>query len=173
MTLLLLLAIMAPLSFAFVSYHWQLKMIKREVKEQLIQETPQSAFVEFSFRLGDSNFKSLRWEHEHEFEYDHKMFDIVEADTLGQLVHYLCFPDKQETALNALFKQKLKERYSQDRPAQNKANQILSFIYGLYFVNDSLEKVFNPLSKQQQFAAYLKLDTQVCLDELSPPPQTS
>lgn len=162
---------MAPLSFAFMSYHWQLKLIKREVKQQLIQETNKEDLVTLSFDIRSHEFKKLHWEHDHEFEYQEKMFDIVAADTLGHTVYYLCFPDKQETALNLAFKKKLEDRYANDLPSKNRANQLLSLIFGLYFVaNDELDRNYVDYITQQ-YVRYNQTFHSISLDFPSPPPK--
>lgn len=169
--LFLLVAIMAPLSFAFLSYHLQLKIIKHSVKEALIAETAKSEFVAFSFDLRSPEFQKLRWEHGREFELDDKMYDIVEADTLGHIVHYLCFPDKQETALNFNFKKKLEDRYAKDQNSKNRANHMLSMIYGLYFVQNEEEQVIYTFLSMLRYAAYQKNITSLSFDFPTPPPQ--
>ena len=169
--LLLLVAIMAPLSFAFLSYRVQLKLVKREVKQQLIQETDQADLVAFSFDLHSNEFKGITWEHGHEFELKGKMYDIVEADTVGNEVHYLCFPDKQETALNLAFKEKLKNRYAQDGAVRNRGNQMLLLIYGLYFIPFQQDNQNYTLITNRRYAAYRFNYQSIGLDLASPPPQ--
>jgi hypothetical protein len=169
--LFLFVVIMAPISFAFLSYHIQLKLIKREVKQQLIQATDRSDLVAFTFNLNSTDFKSLRWEHDREFELNHKMFDIVEADTIGNIVHYLCFPDKQETALNLVFNKKLANRYAKDQFAKNRANQMLSLIYGIYFIPFQEEHEANISFITKKYGAYSKIFIAVSLDFPAPPPK--
>ena len=169
--LLLLLAVMAPISFAFLSYHVQLKLIKREVKQQLIQETNKEDLVSLSFDMNSELFKSLHWEHDREFEFNQKMFDIVEVDTIGDTIHYLCFPDKQETALNLAFNKKLEDRYANDTPSKNRAHQMHSLIYGLYFIPQELDNQNYTAYTSCQYAAYHFSYQSIGLDLTAPPPQ--
>jgi hypothetical protein len=169
--ILLLVAIMAPLSFAFMSYRFQLKLIKREVKQQLIQETNRTDLVALSFDIYSPEFKGLRWEHDREFEFNEKMYDIVDADTSGHIIHFLCFPDKQETALNQLFNKKLEDRYANDQPAKNRANQMLALIYGLYFLEIEIDDQNYTNYITQQYACYEQNYQTVSLELPSPPPK--
>ena len=171
MLLFLAIMIVAPLSVSFFSYKMQLKKIKKEVKWKLINDTPKDELVYFEFNMNSEEFKKLRWEHKHEFEMDHKMFDIVEADTIGNLVKYLCFPDKQETELNAVFKNQLQERYAKDKPIKNRTTLMASLMMSLYF-QDHIEKpkVVTTFNKQKKYFIQSKY-TSISLEIDSPPPQ--
>ena len=70
------------------------------------------------------------------------MFDIVEADTLKGYVNYLCFPDKQETALNEEFNDLLNERYASDRPSNNKQKLLSNFVKSLFIEDEKIESNF-------------------------------
>ena len=130
--ILLCLVVTVPVGVSFLTYHYQLKAIKREVKQELIGQTPRHELVNFSFNTKDASFQNLYWHHSQEFELDGKMFDIVEGDTIGDVVHYLCFPDKQETALNHKFKTQLYDRYAHDAGKQNRSNQICAIFLSLF-----------------------------------------
>lgn len=170
-SIFLVIAVVIPVSFSFLSYHLQLKKVKREVKWMLINNTPKDELVYFEFDMDSEQFKSLRWEHDHEFEMDFKMFDIVEADTVGRNVTYLCFPDKQETALNAQFRNQLNDRYANDNPIKNRANQINLLMLSLFIYNDEKpQKVDVILSEIAHFYKN-EIYKSIKLSIDSPPPQ--
>lgn len=163
--------VVAPLSVSFFSYKMQLKKIKKEVKWKLIHDTPKDELVYFEFDMKSEEFLGLYWHHSHEFEMDYKMFDIVEADTIGDYVKYLCFPDKQETELNAAFRNQLNDRYAKDVPMKNRTTIMASLMMSLYF-SDHIEKpkVIMTFTKQKKYFIQFKYNS-IPLDIESPPPQ--
>lgn len=129
---MLLLGVLMPSLLFIFSYSVQQKRIKKEVKKMMIAGIPMEDLVHFQFEIGSSTFMELKWEHSKEFEYQHKMFDIVKADTIGNMVYYVCFPDKQETALNLMFRKQLADYYNHNSEQQNKRAKIQNFISGFY-----------------------------------------
>ena len=97
----------------------------------MIAGIPLKELVHFQFDMNDAAFQKLEWEHSREFEYNHKMYDIVKADTVGNLVTYICFPDKQETALNAKFRKHLNDFYANNADQENSNKRLNNFIYYL------------------------------------------
>lgn len=167
----LLLTLVNPMYYAYVGYHVELKKIKKEVKNKLIFNTPKDELVTFKFEIEGAVFKSLDWKHSREFEYLGKMFDIVEADTVAGFVHYLCFPDKQETALNKEFKGLLNERYANDKSSNNKQMLLSNFVKSL-FVEDKKEEVFFVLENKKMYNQYFtEIIPSEYINSKSPPPQ--
>lgn len=169
--IVLLLALVNPMYYAYVGYHLELKKIKREVKNKLIFDTPREELVTLKFELGGNEFKSLDWKHSSEFEFQGKMFDIVEADTIGHFIQYLCFPDKQETALNQEFDDLLNERYANDQPSNNRQKLVNNFIKSLFVQDEEIETFFiaqNSIEYNQYFKEVIPSEYIKALD---PPPQ--
>lgn len=167
----LTILVSAPIFVAFLSYHIQLKKIKREVKNVLIDNTPRNELVSFTFDMQSAEFKKLNWKHNKEFEYQRKMFDIVEADTTEGNVYYLCFPDKQETALNAKFNNLLNNRFAHDVPSKNNQHLISQFIKSLC-TNEIAQYTYIDYSQIQKL--YCKSHLRFSSAEIaipSPPPQ--
>lgn len=152
--LILLLAVSTPVLLGFMTYKFQLKKIKKQVKQELIANTSKAELVAFEFDINSKTFKSLNWKHSREFEFNNKMFDIVEADTLENVIHYLCFPDKQETELNAKFKALLNARYASDIPLSNKQNLLANFIKSLFDETLPEFKFFNSESFKIEYNLY-------------------
>lgn len=167
----LLLAVASPIFIAFLSYNIQLKKIKFQVKHELIFNTPKSELVEFSFKYDSEDFKNLDWKHNREFEHNGLMFDIVEADSMENEVYYLCFPDKQETALNHEFKNLLNQRYAADDSSNKNQRLISNFIRSLFVPEIKQENVFDFEFTLKHQDYYSQILHQVYLERLSPPPQ--
>lgn len=167
----LLIAVASPIFVAFLSYNVQLKKIKHQVKHELIHNTPKSDLVSFSFKFESEAFKSLNWKHNREFEFNGKMFDIVEADSTENGVYYLCFPDKQETALNHQFNDLLNERYAEDESSNKNQKLISNFIRSLYIPDFEDLEALNLAFKLEHKDYYNQSFYEFYIEKNSPPPQ--
>ena len=167
----LLLAVASPIFIAFLSYNIQLKKIKHQVKHELILNTSKSDLVSFTFKYNSENFKSLKWKHCGEFEFNGKMFDIVEADSSENEVYYLCFPDKQETALNLQFNDLLNQRYANDESSNKNQRLISNFIRSLFLPEIKDDDVFDSKYLLKHKDYYSLIFYQVYIERHSPPPQ--
>lgn len=169
--IVLLFALVNPIYYAYVGHYVALKKIKKEVKTNLIFNTPKEDLVTFQFTIGSEKFKSLDWKHSQEFEFQGKMYDIVEADTVNDVVHYLCFPDKQETALNNEFKQLLNERYAKDEPTNNKQRMLSNFVKSLFLQESEEEKLFVVKINTEYNIHFKGIKPSEFIKMNSPPPQ--
>lgn len=169
----LLIAIMFPINMAFISYKIQLKLVKHQVKRELIANLDKEDLVNLQFDLAGESFKQLKWKDGHEFEYQGLMFDIVQADTLGTSVHYLCFPDKQETALNHLFKEHLQDNYAKNKGLKHRASQMLSLLMSLDMPIEEVWAFGEASDSAIRFADYTAFFYNSFLDIPSPPPKFS
>ena len=167
----LLLVVSSPIMFGFMSYKLQLRAIKKKVKNELIFSTPKDELVHFSFDMSSAEFQTLRWVHAHEFELDEKMFDIVEADTIGNLVNYICFPDKQETALNFKFKKMLDERYADNVPFKNNQKLVSIFIKSLFVPENNFTEIHFFVEQEKIYLAFSENIDSVFIENSSPPPK--
>lgn len=73
--------------------------IKHEVQRQIDDGIDQSKLVLLKFTKEEIQIK-LRWEHEREFEYNDKMYDVIRSESKGDKVYYWCWYDHKETMLN-------------------------------------------------------------------------
>lgn len=167
----LLLAVSSPVMLSFLSYKLQLRSIKRQVKNELIFSTPREELVSFCFDMTGPEFQSLRWEHSQEFEYDEKMFDIVEGDTNGNIVNYICFPDKQETELNFKFKNMLNERYSDNIPFKNNQKLVSIYIKSLFPPETHFVEIHFFEEVEKKYLFFPENIPYVFLEHSTPPPE--
>jgi hypothetical protein len=78
--------------------------VKSEARERLRGGLEEAAIVTLSFTLEESR-TVLRWEDEQEFEYEGRMYDVVETRVEGGTVSYRCWRDEEETRLNERLKE--------------------------------------------------------------------
>ncbi|MEZ4929349.1 MAG: hypothetical protein R2777_04990 [Chitinophagales bacterium] len=171
--MLLLVGMLMPSLLFIFSYNIQQKKIKREVKKMMIAGIPLKELVHFQFDMNDAAFQKLEWEHSREFEYNHKMYDIVKADTVGNLVTYICFPDKQETALNAKFRKHLNDFYANNADQENSNKRLNNFINGFYCSHISFIYQCYPNIHLEKIGFYAQKLSLVYLDIEGPPPRFS
>lgn len=169
--LALIIAVTSPMLVGFLTYKFQVKKIKKQVKQELIANTAKTDLVSFEFDIKSETFQNLSWKHSREFELDKKMFDIVEADTIGNTIYYLCFPDKQETELNAKFSALLKARYDNDEPLNNNQNLLANFIKSLYVEDLVSFEFINEEILKSQYNLYHCFYNSRAKEIISPPPQ--
>jgi hypothetical protein len=79
-------------------------IVRKEVRERIIAGIEANRLVVFKFKKGEAD-PLLRWEHSGEFEYDGRMYDVVETWTQGDAVYYRCWRDEEETRLNSRLKE--------------------------------------------------------------------
>ena len=99
----LLLSLIAPLGVAYLGFHTEKTRIKKAVKYQIIAGISKEELVEFKFLVSDTSGK-LRWEHNWEFGFEGKMYDIVERNYSNDSVTYWCWCDNAENQINKHYK---------------------------------------------------------------------
>lgn len=88
-----------PVIGAYTWLQYKKAVIKQEVKSQINDGIDQSKLVLLEFTQ-DEIQTELRWEHSREFEYNHKMYDVVRTEADSDTVYYWCWYDHEETMLN-------------------------------------------------------------------------
>lgn len=121
LTGIFLIAIMlVPFTGTYLWFQYQKKLIRKEVKEKIINSIDRQALVILKFTKAEIT-KKLKWEHSKEFEYKDQMYDIVETKTEGDTITYWCWPDHKETKLNKKLKILITKALGNNQ--QNKENQ--------------------------------------------------
>ena len=92
-----------------------------------------SELILLRFTKTEINTK-LNWKHAKEFEYNGRMFDIVEQETNGDTTSYLCWLDKEETKLNKQLQELVTLALGNNPQNQNQQKQLTHFIKSLYCI---------------------------------------
>ncbi len=104
----------------------QRRAVRHAVKQQLIAEAPDSEWTLLALRMPQDAHR-LEWEHEREFAFEGRMYDVVKLQTVGDSVFYWCWADDEETELHRRLEE-LFARIWPDAPQPNKTKeQILDF----------------------------------------------
>lgn len=97
--ILLFVSLLSPFVVTFIWMKYQKKIIREEVEIKIKAGIDKEELVLLKFSKKDSEIK-LNWEYSHEFEYNRRMYDIVETRVNGDTIYYLCWCDHEETELN-------------------------------------------------------------------------
>ena len=165
----LLLVLPAVLGWFYLNH--QKTLLRKEVKNQIIQGVDEKELKLFVFSPEES--AGLNWKHSKEFEFHGHMYDVIRTEEIDGLLHYWCWPDNKETALNQKIDQFLMRLLGTDSPDKEKRNSIQNFYQSLFFEQLSItsihkfcrqEILINPLWK----VFFENKNT----EPLSPPPRT-
>jgi len=88
-----------PAAGTFTWLHYRKTAVKKEVQKHIVEGIDRGQLVRLEFSREETQTE-LRWEHAGEFEYEGRMYDIVETKTVGDTVYYWCWYDHEETMLN-------------------------------------------------------------------------
>lgn len=97
--ILLFCILFDPVVGTFTWLHYKKAVVKQEVQKQINDGIDQSKLVLLEFTKEEIQTE-LRWEHAREFEYKHKMYDVIRTETSGDKVYYWCWYDHEETMVN-------------------------------------------------------------------------
>jgi len=132
LAIFLLLSLIAPLGGAYLGFRVEKTRITKAVKKQIIAGVSKDELVEFKFLLSDTSIK-LRWEHDREFEFEGKMYDIVERNNINDSVTYWCWCDNVETQLNKQYKTLVAKALGNNPQKTNGKKQLIDYLKTLYF----------------------------------------
>ncbi|MFN6377854.1 MAG: hypothetical protein ACK4WD_01165 [Flavobacteriales bacterium] len=112
--------------------HLQKRQIRKEIKTKLLAATSNDELVHLF--IPKNQIQSLLiWEHDHEFEYQGEMYDVVETIEHQDVVEYVCWWDHEETGINKKL-QTLVALYKGKHPTEKeKEARVLRFFKAFFF----------------------------------------
>ncbi|MGB0430677.1 MAG: hypothetical protein ACPGLV_09405, partial [Bacteroidia bacterium] len=131
----------------------QKAIIKHCVKKQLISQAKPSALVTIVVNK-DWAHKKLDWEHDKEFEYKGRMYDVISSKTIGDSIYYTCFKDDEETAINQEIKHLVFAYFDQNPIKKSQHKKLIQYYKTLYFqqINDYRFAQTSPVKSHQFFS---------------------
>lgn len=149
------------------------RAIRRSVKHRLMASIPKSELSTLKFKthngsVTDTEFALVKAD---EFSYMGEMYDIMEADTLGETITFRCYADKKETSIVALLKQKIKLDI-ENSAANKKAGQVIAKAMNSFYLPPSgaLTAFFDQDGTNLNYYSENK-KLLVCLPVDTPPPK--
>lgn len=144
--------------------------VKQEVWKQIDAGIDKSELVKLKFTREEARTE-LRWEHAREFEYDHKMFDVVKVQKEDDSVIYWCWYDHEETMLNLQMEEIASQavghgaKNKKERAMLASNSRSLYCIFSLYLSFDLSELV------KESSGLPSDLYSQISIQPPIPPPQ--
>lgn len=123
--LLLLLSFLMFLDPSLGKYLWlnrQKDLVKKEVAEKIQKGLEREKLVLFKVGLGEVKTR-FRWLSSHEFEFDDKLYDVVESAVSEETVFLWCWPDDEEARLEKEINQMISRSLGQKGTAGVKQDE--------------------------------------------------
>lgn len=166
----LIISIAAPFWISYSIIQYQKYIVKKEIKKQIINGIDINELTLLEFSKIESQQK-LEWEHSREFEYNGKMYDIVESKVKDDSVYYWCWEDNEETELNI----KLNTLAEKDVGSNNTNNENLkrlsNFLFSLFYSNEDPFNTENNKKSSSLSAYYINNYLSLPTNPLTPPPK--
>ncbi len=128
----------APLLSGYVAWKLQQRACRKAVKTMLIEGISDHELVLLVFHRDEAEHK-LRFEEEHEFEYEGQMYDIVKSRQLNDSLYFWCWPDAKETALNKHFEEQWQMAWGSSAQRRKTETTLQSWIGLRYVLPESLQ----------------------------------
>ena len=111
--------------------HYKKIMVKKEVERQIKAGVDRDKLVLFKLSPEEARTK-LRWLNAKEFEYNHQLYDVVEKMTVGDMVYYWCWDDREETELSNQLKELAAQALGTETKTIIDPTQLISSLRSLY-----------------------------------------
>ncbi|MBK6621307.1 MAG: hypothetical protein IPG32_10685 [Saprospirales bacterium] len=169
---ILLLSLSAPFAGAYVWLQWEIRATKKEVKKQIQTGLAEKELVFLKLPKPVSETE-LRWEHAREFEYQGRMYDIVEAEILGDTFYCHCLLDHRETELKRQLSKLMGGAMDPDPQKKEQQTRLFEFQKTLYLGEDKTGDFPIALFEPRGLPQYCILYSSIPGHPATPPPEAS
>jgi hypothetical protein len=169
-SLVLCCVLVDPVVVALTWLHYQKTSVKREVYRQILAGIDKDDLILLKFSIEEARTQ-LRWEHAHEFEYNRKMYDVVERQMLGDCVYYWCWPDHRETMLKMRLDELTAQTFGKDYRIRDYNERLLSLLMSLYGPVFFNWQGFTPAALNQPVGSWFDAYVSITIQPPSPPPE--
>ena len=145
-------------------------MIRKELTVLINAGIKEKDLIVLKFTKEESETK-LNWKHSREFEYNGRMYDIIEESRDGDIFVFTCYEDHKETRLNSETQTLIAKALGQDPFSKKQAERIKN-LFNTFFCPDAFTWLaFQPQPSIIHYSLltihYLNLSP----TPLSPPPK--
>ncbi len=105
----------------FIDLHWQRSQMHQQMYTDQI---PTQFLTILSFDQQAQRQNGLQWQHEKEFKYEGKLYDVLKVVKEGSLIHYYCVWDKQEEALHEALQLQIASQIPLSQESRIALNQV-------------------------------------------------
>ena len=128
----LFICLTAPIWFTYSWLTISKQEIRREIKRKIITGMAKANIVLLAFTKKEAQEK-LRWEKAGEFEYKGKMYDVIDKETVADVILFRCVWDQKETHLNTQAKDLMEKALGQNPQQKETQKRLISFFQSLFF----------------------------------------
>jgi hypothetical protein len=168
----LLLSLTAPVFLGYAWLSFSRQEIRREISRKIKAGLGQHELVTLVFSRKQV-VHELRWEKPWEFEYRGQMYDVVKADTAGEIITYRCFWDKKETAVSQRIRSLVTKAMGHDPRTQENTRRLVSFMQNLFLQDPNVWHPFISDNQMRYNPRRVPACLSPCYDPLIPPPKIS
>lgn len=161
--------LLAPFLVSYFALNLRKSEIKKSVKHMLMHTVDKEELIHFTFTKSFAE-NELRWEKDHEFELNNKMYDIVEQKETKDSISYICWLDKEETKLNAKLHQLTHLNFLNDHQKKNCEGSLIYLAESLYLPPKIERSSFFTLSFKENYFSYNRALLVKAYLPLTPPP---
>jgi len=137
--ILLLFCLIAPFGGTYLGFRIEKSHIKKKVKRQIIAGISKDKLTVLNFLTKDTA-DYLRWEHEREFEFDDKMYDIVDRKYSIDSVTYWCWCDNDETQLNLQYNEMVAQALGTNPQKPESRKHLIDYFKTLYYSDTNADR---------------------------------
>ena len=144
-------------------------VIKSNVKAEIEDGLSVEELITFTF--SKEEIQNLEWEHEKEFSYGGKMYDVINTKVLNEdTFEILCYEDDKETALQQLIASRIDQQFDNHPSKDSSTTHLFNFLQHLINVEIASKKpvCFDSLKNTFRLKASIK---SIYLNQVYPPPQ--
>jgi hypothetical protein len=167
--ILFLLSFGMPFSGTCYFLKQQKRMVKKEIKKQIIAGIDKNELVCLIFANTEVQ-TGLRWEHAKEFEFNGEMYDVVESETIGDSTHFWCWWDHEETKLNIRLRRLVADHINSDPLSKRRQERLDNFLKSL-FAEGSFQWLTSPDPLPEFHMRPVSYYLSICISPASPPPK--
>ncbi len=159
-----------PFAGTYLWLYCEKAAVKQQVKQKILGGIDKEELVWLTFKTTEAT-EVLHWEHDREFEYQGRMYDVVETKAQGDFISYLCWPDHEETQLNRLIDEMAKTDTGNETPVNTSLTKYLDFDKDICHPNTPAVKTDLQNELQPRYGRLISLPAFCLNTPPSPPPE--
>lgn len=169
LSIFLLTTLLFPVFGTLFLFKYQQKMLRREIKAQIVAGLDEEDLVLFVF--SEKEKELLDWKHDKEFSFRGVMYDIVKQKNEHGNYYYWCWKDDKETTLHLKLEQLFANAYGKDSKNQQQKVQLNLFNKTLFIpVVENWKPIFSLVQIVPPNFHYFFSEKSLFLPPNSPPP---
>lgn len=133
-SVVLFCVLVAPFVLPYALMSYEKFQLKKTVKRQLLSGINKTELTCLKFSKEEIE-TVLKWEHSKEFEFQHKMYDVVYATSYSDSVMYWCWEDHAETVLEIELKSHIADALGASPNHEKNKHTLSEFFKQVYFSN--------------------------------------